>query len=107
MAIRPVLKPKVVKDPKWLQVVRTMPCWFHGSFQCSRFDTMGNGQSEASHLDGKSRDDRVLPMDGGCHRTGHFAWHRGQRTFLKHHRTTKATLIRQAEALYASFKEGK
>lgn len=103
----PVPKPKTVRDPQWLQTVRTMKCHFHGSFQCNTRDTIGRGPSEASHLDGKSRDDRVLPMDGGCHRTGIFSWHRGQQTFCQNHRTTKEALIREAERLYRTYKEGR
>lgn len=105
--MRAVPKPEVVRDAKWLKVVRQMPCWgrrddVHGH-QCG--DTLGKGLSEASHLDSKSRDDRVLPMCGFLHRTGPMAWHHGQATFCLYHEVTKAELIAEAEALYRTYQE--
>lgn len=99
--MRPQPKPKTVKDDAWLKVVRTMPCHMCGQRSP---DTIGNGLSEASHLNTKSRDDRVLPMDGSCHRTGRVAWHRGEDTFCVYWNTTKEKLIAEAEALYAAYK---
>lgn len=93
----PSPKPKVVKDPAYLAYVRTLPCWLCGQRSS---DTMGKGLSEASHLDTKSRDDRCLPMDGSCHRTGRVAWHSGQKSFCAYWGKTKAQLIRDAEGLY-------
>lgn len=115
MPIRPVLKPKVVKDPEWLKVVRTMPCINHNhdtlydgiGRHCDYGTTIGKGPCEASHLKGKSSDHLCVPMCGGCHRTGPFAWHNGKQTFLKHFRWTEEALLAHAEALYQSFKEGK
>lgn len=103
--IRPHPKPKAVKDPAWLKVVRQMPCWFlrFGFTQCNPDDTIGSGVSEVSHLDGKSRDDRVLPSCGGHHRTNRFNWHNGQQTFCRHYGVTKDELIAEAEALYAEW----
>lgn len=97
-------KPKVVKDPKYLAFVRQMPCWARGrqGSQCGH--TIGNGPSECSHLDTKSRDDRVLPMCGGHHRVFRVSWHNGQETFCEVYGVTKAQLIREAEQLYTAYK---
>lgn len=100
-----VPKPKTVKDPKWLAAVRQMPCWSAGRDHHICSDTIGHGPSECSHLDGKSRDDRCLPMCGLAHRTGNYAWHAGQRSFCRYHHVTKAQLIEQAESLYRQFQE--
>ena len=106
-----VPKPKAVKDAKYLAWVRKQGCFFGvwvsafcGTPDCRPWDTIGNGPSEVSHLDGKSRDDRVLPMCGGCHRTSKVSWHNGQRTFCRHYGVTKAELIQEAEALYRSWR---
>lgn len=99
-------KPKTVRDPAWLQVVRQMPCWCYGKGHhelCT--DTIGTGPSECSHLDGKSRDDRVLPMCGLAHRTSRWSWHAGQQSFCREYGVTKAQMIREAEALYRVWKE--
>lgn len=100
----PQPKPTAVRDPAWLKVVRGMPCWTAGRDHHICGETIGNGLSECSHLDGKSRDDRVLPLCGLAHRTGTKAWHAGQRTFCRYHHTTKAALIREAESLYAAYR---
>lgn len=94
-------KPKVVRDPQWLQAVRQMPCHLCGQ---RSGDTMGNGLSEASHLDTKSRDDRVLPMCGECHRTGGYSWHSGQKSFCEYWGVTKDHLIAEAEHLYRVYR---
>lgn len=99
-----VPKPVRIKDPDYLAYVRTLPCWEAGRFYHICADTMGKGLSEVSHLDGKSRDDRVLPMCGLTHRTGRWSWHNGQKSFCQHHDTTKTQLIREAEALYHQWK---
>lgn len=95
-----VPKPTVVRDEAHLIFVRTLPCHFIERGDCNHWTTIGKGYSEASHLDGKSRDDRVLPMCGGHHRTNALAWHGGQRTFMAHYFVTKDGLIAAAEALY-------
>lgn len=102
-----VPKPKVVNDPAYLKWVRQRHCWFPMVYGHRCTDTIGSGLSEASHLDGKSRDDRVLPMCGLLHRTGKFSWHAGQRTFCRRLGTTKAQLIAEAEHLYTQYLEGK
>lgn len=98
-------KPVVVKDPAFLAYVRTLPCWLYGKDYHVCADTIGKGLSECSHLDGKSRDDRVLPMCGLAHRTGRWSWHSGQKSFCQHHETTKAQLVWIAEQLYRTYKE--
>lgn len=110
----PSPKPKVVKDPAYLAYVRGLPCRFwnwesvhRDGNACRPWDTIGKGRSEVSHLDGKSRDDRVLPMCGGCHRTEKVSWHNGQRTFCRHYGVTKEALIRAAERLYADYKRSR
>lgn len=102
-----VPKPTVVKNPAYLAWIRTQPCWAAGKLGHICSDTIGKGLSEASHLDGKSRDDRVLPMCGSLHRTGHWAWHAGQKTFCREWNTTKELLIQEATALYLAYKEGR
>lgn len=102
-AIRPVPKEGKVKDPAYLAHVRTLPCRVASRHhECG--DTMGKGPSEVSHLAGRNRDDRVIPLCGVAHRTGRFAWHAGQRTFLMYYGLTKAGLIAEAEAMYADWK---
>lgn len=101
--MRPMPKPTVVRDQAWLAYLRTLPCFFHPDGSCRDWTTIGKGPSEVSHLDGKSRDDRCLPMSGACHRTGAVSWHRGQETFCQHFDVTKDELIAAAEHLYAEF----
>lgn len=95
-----VPKPTVVKDAAHLAFIRTLPCWFAHWGNCDRFATIGTGPSEASHLDSRSRDDRVLPKCGGHHRTNPVSWHSGQETFCLTYGVTKEELIAEAEALY-------
>lgn len=96
-------KPVVVKDPEWLKVVRQMPCWGIGKQGHVCGDTIGKGPSEASHLDGKSRDDRALPQCGRLHRTEPTSWHHGQETFCRHYGITKEQLVAEAETLYREY----
>lgn len=98
-------KPKTVKDPAYLAYVRTLPCWARRTHPHICRDTLGKGLSECSHLDGKSRDDRVLPLCGLAHRTAGWGWHAGQRSFCRYFNTTKKQLIQEAESLYAAFQE--
>ena len=95
-----VPKPLVVKDPAHLRFVRGLACHFSGWGNCHYEMTIGNGPCEASHFDTKSRDDRVLPLCGGHHRTNAVSWHSGQETFCEVYGVTKDALIQQAEALY-------
>lgn len=96
-------KPVVVKDPKWLKVVRQMPCFFHPEGNCQDWTTIGQGPSEVSHLRGRNDDGCVLPMSGACHRTADISWHRGQETFCKVYGVTKEELIAAAESLYHAY----
>lgn len=103
----PVPKPVVVKNPKYLAYIRTLPCWVRQRYPlhvCA--DTMGNGRSEVSHLRGKSDDGCVMPLCGAAHRTAPYAWHNGARSFCKYFGVWKDELIAQAERHYAEWRQG-
>lgn len=99
-----VPKPTVLRDPAYLQWLRTRLCHLGSHGDCLPHDTMGKGFSEAAHTKGKSRDDLAYPLCGGHHRTGKFSWHRGSKTHQRHY---EYDAVEVAQQYYQSFKEGK
>lgn len=99
-----VPKPVVIRDPKYLEFLRTLPCHFAALGGCDNRFTRGK-VSDVSHLDGKSRDDRALPSCAGHHQTNTISWHHGKATFCRHYGLTESELWREAEAMYRTWKE--
>lgn len=101
-----VAKPKVVKDPEWLKVVRQMPCRVEGPTCHYGFGWGGARVREPNHLRKRNDDSCVTPLCPGHHRTNTVSWHNGEKTFCRHYGLTKTALIREAEAAYRLWKEG-
>lgn len=100
-----VPKPVVIKDPAYLTFLRSRPCVCSGWGDCDTSLTIGRGPCEASHLQGKSRDDLAVPMCGGHHRTNVVSWHHGQQTFMAKYGWTKEQLVAHAAQLYRGWKQ--
>ena len=98
-----VPKPVVIRDPKYLAFLRTLPCHFQHWGNCDFGFAFVRNQCEASHFLGRNDDSAALPLCPGHHRTNAVAWHRGEQTFCMVYSVTKAQLVGEAKTLYAEY----